>query len=379
MNAQPIRVLLIEDNPGDALLVRHLLAESASGAFAVAHADRLAAGLQRLAAGADVVLLDLVLPDREGLAALAAVRAAAPAVPVVVMTGLEDEALGLKSLQQGAQDYLVKGRFESAALARTIRYAIERERLEASLRAARGDLERRVRERTDELAQANEVLRQTEERLRLMLRQMPAILWTTDRDLRITFDAGAGLASLGLAPGDWLHRTLFEYLGTEDRTFLPLAAHYRALAGEAVHYQMEWQGVVFETHLEPLRDAAGQIVGCIGVTLDITARERAERERVELEARVQHAQQLGSLGALAGGLANDFNNLLTGILGNAELALRDLPTASPAREAVRQIAVAAARAADLTKLLLAHSGKGPVVAGQGEAVAPGGGQGGAAP
>ncbi|HYT91196.1 MAG TPA: response regulator, partial [Gemmataceae bacterium] len=156
----PIRVLLVEDNPGDAALARNALAAPGHVAFSIVHVDRLAAALLHLAADTvDVILLDLRLPDAEGLEALAAVQAQAPATPVVVLTGLADEELAVAALRQGAQDHLQKGQLQPGMLARALRHAIERQRLEESLRRAREELEQRVEERTAELAHANDRLR----------------------------------------------------------------------------------------------------------------------------------------------------------------------------------------------------------------------------
>ena len=102
----------------------------------------------------------------------------------------------------------------------------------------------------------------------------------------------------------------------------------------------------------------GEAIGVIASGQDITELKRLDAERRALEAKVQHAQKLESLGVLAGGIAHDFNNLLVGILGNASLALMDLPEDSPLRELVADIETTALRAADLTKQMLAYSGKG---------------------
>jgi len=132
---QLTNVLVIEDNPGDADLIRALFEEASGERFNVETADRLQTGLRRLSLGAvDLVLLDLSLPDSQGIATLHAAVQAAPEVPVVVMTGLDDEALALEAMKQGAQDYLVKGRVGSVLLARTARYAIERSRSQRTLR-----------------------------------------------------------------------------------------------------------------------------------------------------------------------------------------------------------------------------------------------------
>ena len=137
MNGDTMRVLLIEDNPGDARLVRASLTEAHALHFSVVHAPTLAAGLAELASGsADVVLLDLSLPDAEGLDSISRVRAPAPRVPILVLTGLEDEQLGLQAVRAGAQDYLVKG-LDAGSLARSIAHAVERQRMLLELEATR--------------------------------------------------------------------------------------------------------------------------------------------------------------------------------------------------------------------------------------------------
>jgi signal transduction histidine kinase len=137
----PIRALVIEDNPGDARLIREMLRDAggAHGIVELAHVDRLAPGLEHLTGQVtDVVLLDLTLPDSQGFDTFTSVRAHAPDVAIVVLSGLDDETLAVRAVQEGAQDYLVKGQVDGGAILRSMRYAIERQRLEA----ARRDLER---------------------------------------------------------------------------------------------------------------------------------------------------------------------------------------------------------------------------------------------
>jgi signal transduction histidine kinase len=139
--AAPIRAVLIEDNAGDARLIREMLRDAggASAAVELAHADRLASGLEQLATQAvDVVLLDLTLPDSQGFETFTTVHTQAPEVAIVVLSGLDDETLAVRAVQEGAQDYLVKGQVDGGALLRSMRYAIERQRLET----VRCDLER---------------------------------------------------------------------------------------------------------------------------------------------------------------------------------------------------------------------------------------------
>jgi phosphoserine phosphatase RsbU/P len=134
---QLIRALLIEDNPGDARLVRELLRDAGTRLATVdlIRADRLAHGLERLQQGSiDVVLLDLSLPDSSGLQTFESVHSVAPGVPVVVISGLDDEAVAVRAVHQGAQDYLVKGQLDGGTILRSMRYAIERQRLEVARR-----------------------------------------------------------------------------------------------------------------------------------------------------------------------------------------------------------------------------------------------------
>jgi signal transduction histidine kinase/HPt (histidine-containing phosphotransfer) domain-containing protein len=143
MNRQLIQLLLIEDSPDDALLIRELLADARQAEFGVEHVEWLSAALQRLARGkVDVVLLDLQLPDSRGLDTFRAVQKAAPAVPVVVLSGFEDETTALTAVQEGAQDYLVKGQVGTAMLERAVRYSIERSRTSTALAERNAELAR---------------------------------------------------------------------------------------------------------------------------------------------------------------------------------------------------------------------------------------------
>lgn len=130
-----INVLLLEDNPGDARLVKELLREAgASEDHVLRHVERLQDALAALDEQVfDVMLLDLSVPDAQGLDTVAAVQAAAPAMPIVVLSGDKDDALALQAVQSGAQDYLVKGQGDGRILARALRYAIERKRSEERL------------------------------------------------------------------------------------------------------------------------------------------------------------------------------------------------------------------------------------------------------
>jgi len=179
MYTSPIRVLLIEDDFGDADLILELLEFVQSTSFQITHHRCLQEVLQSVDQEAfDVILLDLSLPDSFGLETLEQVYNQFPTIPIVILSGLEDESLATIAVQKGSQDYLVKGDFDSNLLARSIRYAIERAKIlqllnqkEQQLQQANEQLEHRVAERTSELQQANDQLRTLESQLRLALAQ----------------------------------------------------------------------------------------------------------------------------------------------------------------------------------------------------------------
>ncbi len=133
-----IRLLLVEDNPGDARLIQEELRDVSDAQFRVHVARSLQQGIATLeSSDVDVILLDLGLPDSQGLDTLEGIFEKAAGKPIVVLTGNQDESVGIQAVQEGAQDYLVKGRVGRDALARSIRYAVERRRAMAAQEAAR--------------------------------------------------------------------------------------------------------------------------------------------------------------------------------------------------------------------------------------------------
>jgi diguanylate cyclase (GGDEF)-like protein len=124
-------LLVIEDNPGDARLLREMLNEEGSHRTTLTHVECMSDAERHLAGHtADLILLDLGLPDAQGLEAVRRTHAAAPHVPLVVLTGLDDESLAVQTLQEGAQDYLIKGQLDTRGLRRALRYAVERKIME---------------------------------------------------------------------------------------------------------------------------------------------------------------------------------------------------------------------------------------------------------
>ena len=183
MGSHHIHLLLIEDNPGDAGLIREMLAEAKGMSFELEWTETLSEGIERLAlSGIDVVLLDLALTDSTGLETLRRLRAASPRAPVVVvLSGLSDEEVSYQAVQEGAQDYLIKGHVDSSLLVRSIRYALERgQEQECPAGKAHVELENRVRERTAELVEANEALRNSQHLLQGILDHSTAMIAVKD-------------------------------------------------------------------------------------------------------------------------------------------------------------------------------------------------------
>ena len=131
MDNKPIKILLIEDSPGDYEIVLHMLDKSENAEFELSHSTRLESGLRMFESeNFDIVLMDLGLPDSIGIESFKKILGKHPAIPIIVLTGLANEEVGIKAIKYGAQDYLVKGEFNGKLLVRAVQYAIERKKLE---------------------------------------------------------------------------------------------------------------------------------------------------------------------------------------------------------------------------------------------------------
>lgn len=271
-------VLLIEDNVLDAQLVRIALCDkqrvpTPEPHFHLDSAGTLGEGLQRLTqSDIDVVLLDLSLPDSKGIETVVAVRAQAPNVPIVVMTGLDDEALAVSTLRQGAQDYLVKNHADRRTLIRAIRHAIERKR-------------------------AQEALRESEERFRSIVETTKEWIWSIDLRGELTYTNPAVGTILGYDPQDLLGRCWALFMHESDRQLL------LARLAEGVVRKTGWTGLVMRwkhkdgtyRHLEsnalPILDTSGNLKGYWGSDRDITDKQQAKHERRQLQLRLVNLQE----------------------------------------------------------------------------------------
>jgi len=198
--AHTIKVLCVEDNPGDARLIREMLAADSKDNFRVTVAKNLATGQQSLARGGyEVVLLDLGLPDSSGHDSLLTLHAEAPQIPMVVLTGLNDEETAIQAVRLGAQDYLVKGSFNQYQLTRCLRYAIERKKTE------------------ERLVVKSHALEQLNEELRLSNHNKSDLLSQVSHELRTPLHAIKGFTKMMLNRESIDRSTRRDYLTIIDR------------------------------------------------------------------------------------------------------------------------------------------------------------------
>jgi len=258
-----MRILMVEDNPGDVRLMReHLLGDRRlATVFHLVHVDRLALALESLeTASFDVLLLDLSLPDSQGMATLNTMRAAKPGMPIVVLTSLDDEVLGLQLLQAGAQDYLVKGELTPSLLRRSLRYSVERKRAEVELRTSEVFLES-------------------------IVENIPHMIFVKDAsELRFVRFNKAGEALLG--------HTRQELLGKSDYDFFPkdeadaftgadrdVLKNCQVLDVPEEPILTKGKGLrSLHTKKIPILDENGQPLYLLGISEDITERKRAENQ-----------------------------------------------------------------------------------------------------
>jgi len=285
MTQDPIRVLLIEDNPADARLIGMMLAEATSLSFRFSWVDNLTDGIARIRLGEiDLVLLDLGLPESTGLDTLERLRAGTRVPTLVVLSGLTDEGVAVQALRSGAQDYLVKGQVDSALLIRAIRYAIERNQAEEALRQAHAELETRVGERTAELADALAALRLREQELRALVEHTPDVVARYDNECRRTYANPALARELGAAP-----KSLLGYRPIELAEMPPAQAERyeqqirKVLAsGNDASVDVMLRHASIQFRLVAERDVNGAIASVLAIGRDVTEMMDTQRQLTTL-------------------------------------------------------------------------------------------------
>ncbi|AFY48846.1 PAS domain S-box [Nostoc sp. PCC 7524] len=253
MAGKTIKVLLVEDNPGDVFLIKELLYEVNTTRVNLENVEQLSEAFHLLANQSfDVMLLDLSLPDSQGLETFVKANRQAKTIPIIVLTGTDDENLALRAMQEGAQDYLVKGQVTGDLLVRSMRYAIERQRIE-------------------------DALRHSEERFRVALKNSPIFVFNQDRDLRYTWVYNP-LA--GWTVEEMLGKQDCEMISYEDAQRLTAIKYHVLSTGIGTRAEVAIttaQGTqYYDLTIEPLRNESQEIVGITGASIDISERKLAE-------------------------------------------------------------------------------------------------------
>lgn len=310
-----VRILLVEDNPGDARLLREFLSEDRRLASELVHKASLKDAAFALAESSfDVVLLDLSLPDAQGLETLIKLREGAPRVPILVLTGLDDEDTALQAVQRGAQDYLVKDQVDASVLGRAIRYAIERRKADA--------MERQLLSEQTARAQA-EV---GEQRFRGLAEAIPQIVWQLSPDGEF----------------EYLSPRFFSYTGHDARKAvnfndsihpadaMQVVESWGSAKGTGSIWQLEYRlrrkDEVYRWHLArtvPVIDIEGRVLKWYGTATDIDDQKRVEEERGRLYEQARAA--IKSRDDLLATVSHDLRSPLSSILMSASLLAPEDP------------------------------------------------------
>lgn len=294
-----LKILMVEDNPGDARLIGEMLEEADFIGFELILATRLDEGLKQLIKrDFDVILLDLFLPDGQGMNNVAIFNEQAPHLPIIILTAISDEEFAINAVGDGIQDYLVKGQFDSRLLARSIRYAVERKNTENDLQKAQHELEIRVEERTADLAQINAVLneeiikhkrteadlQESEEKYRELFNNANDMISLNDMEETMPGKFievnEVGCKRLGYTRDEILNLTPMDIVAPEKRVKMPKISAELKTKGycrfEITHMSKDGKKIPVEinNHIFQLK---GKKVA-LAISRDISDRKRAEKE-----------------------------------------------------------------------------------------------------
>jgi len=278
-SAAPVAVLVVDGNEDHQILS---IAALTRKGWIVRTAATRKQGLQlALAYHFDAVVIGSKLRDGNGIELLRALGGRLPGTPIIFVVPLGGEEAALQAMESGAQSYIVKTpRYnellpaivdEHVVEARNRKRLLETEQTQAQAVTARKTVE--------------EQLSQSQARLKLVLEQAPVLLWSTDRDLRVTSAMGTGFRGLDLPRSGERGLSVYEYFNIHDDDIEPIVSHRRALLGESVATQIEWQSRTYDVHMEPLRSKEGAILGTIGVAFDVSERTRTEESLRRSEER----------------------------------------------------------------------------------------------
>jgi len=297
-----LRILLVEDNPGDADLLMFLLPQDGSTPLDFKCVTRLSEALEAVAeARFDLILLDLGLPDSNGLETLRIMRRHTVLLPIIVLTGNSDEGLGVDAIRVGAQDYLIKGETDGNLLSRSLKYAVERKKSENALKELNDTLEERILERTAQITAVNETLqseiaertrveeseRRTKEEWERTFASVPDLIAILDNRHRVLRINDAMARRLGFKPEECIGLPCYEVIhGTSSPPdFCP---HSRTISDGCEHVE-ELHVDLFEGDFlvttTPLLGAKGERLGSVHIARDVTERKQMVDELRQSEER----------------------------------------------------------------------------------------------
>jgi len=330
MSDKHTKILLVEDNLSYVRLIQKILTVSSQVEYQIECADRLSTGLEHLVKGEiDVVLLDLGLPDSQGLDTLHKVRAQTPAVPIVVVTGLDDETLAIQAMRQGAQDYLIKGDIDSKTLWRVMRYAIERK-------------------------WAEEALRKSEEKYHT--------LYESSKDGIALFDSHGNLLEANPAFLNMLGYTMEEIMKLNYQQLTPKKWH--EMEADIVENQIMAKGYSNEYEKEYIKkdgtllpitirlwlinDEQGNPAGMWAIIRDISDQKR-------MQLRLVQTEKMSALGTMAAGVAHELLNPMMGMLNFAQYCLEHTAEGDPRYQVLQDIERETRRCASIVTNLTTFS------------------------
>ncbi|HUG69056.1 MAG TPA: ATP-binding protein [Pirellulaceae bacterium] len=310
------RVLLVEDSPLDAQLVTRLLESVRSPRFHVRRAEQLRGAVELLTQYEfDVVLLDLMMPDCNGLEGLERLSAEAPDLPIIVLTGVTDEAVALEALRGGAEDYLVKDEaISDSLLVRSIRYGVERKRAELEIRRLNTELEERVARRTAQLRTSEERYRNVVEgQTELIVRWLP--------DGTHTFVNDAYCRYFDKTPEELLGKSHFLWMSSDEERGA-LQSRIASLSVDNPVARGEHKGLGPDGEMRWQRWTERGIFDVNGTLLELQSVGQDITEQKQTEGALRRAERLASIGTMAAGIAHEINNPIAAALNAAEAAMR---------------------------------------------------------
>jgi two-component system sensor histidine kinase UhpB len=251
-----MRIMLVEDNPGDALIINEMLKEIYNEQFDLIHFKRVDEGLEHIKEEFDIMLLDLNLPDSNGVETFKTMNSHLPDLPIIILTGLTDEDLAVNIVSEGAQDYLVKGQINKQLLSKSIKYSIERKNIEIELK-------------------------KSEEKYKEMVEKIQTGLFVINSNNKITYINNQMAGMLGYTIDDMINQDVFRFIQKKCKkvfkTHLNIDNRTVGQNYEVQFITKDRSPVWVLISTSPLQKFNGEYIGAISIMTDINARKGMEK------------------------------------------------------------------------------------------------------